>query len=106
MKYSYIIVVTLALTPVLYAMKEKSEKERQLDQVVAIMTQNIAETMERGEPLDTFQDHTDELMEQTAQFRQGTSKLKGDMGAKNRKLNCLICAIASCCPCISCCCCR
>ncbi|PVV01666.1 hypothetical protein BB560_003906, partial [Smittium megazygosporum] len=67
--------------------------QREVDQVVGIMQQNINKVMEREERLDTLQTKTEELNEGARQFRRGATEVRKKMWWRDMKLKLIIAAI-------------
>ncbi|OLY78519.1 Synaptobrevin-like protein [Smittium mucronatum] len=67
--------------------------QRQVDEVVGIMQENINKVMEREERLDTLQNKTEELSEGARQFRRGATSVRKKMWWRDMKLKLIIAAI-------------
>ncbi len=64
--------------------------QKQVDEVVGIMQDNIQKVMQRGEQLDTLQDRTENLQQSSQQFRKGANRVRKQMWWKNMKMNLII----------------
>ncbi|KAJ1907875.1 Vesicle membrane receptor protein (v-SNARE) [Tieghemiomyces parasiticus] len=64
--------------------------QRELDEVVNIMQDNIDKVMEREERLDVLHSKTDDMNEGARQFRKGASRVRKQMWWKDMKLKIII----------------
>ncbi|KAI8322530.1 synaptobrevin, partial [Martensiomyces pterosporus] len=69
------------------------EVQRQVDEVVGIMQENINKVMEREERLDTLQNKTEQLNEGARQFRRGATDVRKKMWWRDMKLKIIIAVI-------------
>ncbi|KAH9889237.1 synaptobrevin-domain-containing protein [Xylariomycetidae sp. FL2044] len=71
-----------------------AELQRQIDDTVGVMRQNMAKVSERGERLDSLQDKTDNLAVSAQGFRRGANRVRKQMWWKDMKMRmCLIVGI-------------
>ncbi|KAI8810248.1 synaptobrevin, partial [Cladochytrium replicatum] len=64
--------------------------QRQVDEVVGIMQDNINKVMQRGEQLDTLQNKTEDLQNSSMQFRRGASRVRKQMWWKDMKMKLIL----------------
>jgi vesicle-associated membrane protein 4 len=67
--------------------------QKEVDEVVGIMNDNINKVMERGEKLDSLQEKTDDLQQSSLQFKRGATRVRKQMWFKNVKLNIAIAVV-------------
>ena len=67
--------------------------QKEVDEVVGIMNENINKVMERGEKLDSLQMKTEDLQQGALQFKRGATRVRKQMWWKNMKLNLLIAVV-------------
>ncbi|ORY03093.1 synaptobrevin [Basidiobolus meristosporus CBS 931.73] len=67
--------------------------QKQVDEVVGIMQNNVERVMERGEKLDSLNNKADQLEAGALRFKQGTNRVRKAMWWKNMKLKLIIAAI-------------
>ncbi|KAI9209085.1 synaptobrevin [Polychytrium aggregatum] len=67
-----------------------SQIQREVDQVVGIMQDNVTKVMERGEHLSTLQTKTDDLQNSSSQFRKGASAVRKQMWWKDMKMKIIL----------------
>lgn len=67
--------------------------QKEVDDVVGIMHENINKVMDRGEKLDSLQTKTEDLQQGALQFKRGASRVRKQMWWKNMKLNLIIAAV-------------
>ncbi|KAJ1651901.1 Vesicle membrane receptor protein (v-SNARE) [Dispira simplex] len=70
-----------------------NEIQRELDEVVTIMQDNIDKVMEREERLDVLQTKTDDMNEGARQFRKGAARVRKQMWWKDMKLKIIIAVV-------------
>ncbi|KAL6624293.1 synaptobrevin [Neocallimastix sp. 'constans'] len=72
----------------------KSDKaqqvQQQVDEVVGIMQDNIQKVMDRGERLDTLQVKTEDLQQQSSNFKRGANRVRKQMWWKDMKLKIIL----------------
>jgi len=64
--------------------------QRQIDDTVGIMRNNITKVAERGEALETLQDKTDALAASAQGFRRGANRVRKNMWWKDMKMRIII----------------
>ncbi|KAI9597585.1 synaptobrevin [Syncephalis fuscata] len=67
--------------------------QRQVNEVVGIMQENIDKVMERGERAEDIHNKTEELERGANQFRSGANRVRRRMWWKDMKLKLIIAAI-------------
>ncbi|KAJ3128380.1 SNAP receptor, synaptobrevin [Nowakowskiella sp. JEL0407] len=72
-------------------MSSKTQQvQKQVDEVVGIMQDNIQKVMQRGEQLDSIQNKTDDLQNSSQQFRRGASRVRKQMWWKDMKMKLIL----------------
>ncbi|ORY46212.1 synaptobrevin, partial [Neocallimastix californiae] len=61
-----------------------------VDEVVGIMQDNIQKVMDRGERLDTLQVKTEDLQQQSSNFKRGANRVRKQMWWKDMKLKIIL----------------
>lgn len=56
-----------------------NEVQREVDEVIGVMQNNIDKVVTRGEKLDALQDKTDDLQQGAMQFKKGATKVRKQM---------------------------
>ncbi|KAI8588579.1 hypothetical protein HDU87_006532 [Geranomyces variabilis] len=64
--------------------------QNQVNEVTAIMQDNINKVMQRGEHLDTLQDKTDDLQNSSLQFKRGANRVRKQMWWKDMKMKLIL----------------
>ncbi|KAJ3404020.1 hypothetical protein HDU80_003409 [Chytriomyces hyalinus] len=59
--------------------------QKQVDEVVNVMTDNIAKVVQRGENLEHLQNKTEDLQQSAMQFKKGASAVRKEMWWKDMK---------------------
>ncbi|KAL3897499.1 MAG: hypothetical protein SGCHY_003375 [Lobulomycetales sp.] len=67
-----------------------NEVQREVDEVIGVMQNNIDKVVTRGEKLDALQDKTDDLQQGAMQFKKGATKVRKQMWWKDMKLKMII----------------
>ncbi|KAI8843255.1 hypothetical protein HDU78_008900 [Chytriomyces hyalinus] len=64
--------------------------QKQVDEVVNLMTDNIAKVVQRGENLEQLQNKTDDLQQSAMQFKKGASAVRKEMWWKDMKMKMIL----------------
>lgn len=64
--------------------------QEQVNEVVGIMQDNIDKVMQRGEQLDSLQNKTDDLQNNSLQFKRGANKVRKMMWWKDMKMKLIL----------------
>lgn len=77
-------------TPTLSTMSKANTVQREVDEVVGVMQNNIQKVMDRGEKLDTLQNKSEDLQNSSLQFKRGANQVRKEMWWKDMKLKLII----------------
>ncbi|KAI8615081.1 synaptobrevin [Chytriomyces sp. MP71] len=64
--------------------------QKQVDEVVNLMNDNIAKVVQRGENLEQLQDKTEGLQQSALQFKKGASDVRKAMWWKDMKMKMIL----------------
>ncbi|KAJ3223887.1 hypothetical protein HDU81_008841, partial [Chytriomyces hyalinus] len=64
--------------------------QNQVDEVVNLMSDNIAKVVQRGENLEQLQNKTDDLQQSAMQFKKGASAVRKEMWWKDMKMKMIL----------------
>jgi vesicle-associated membrane protein 4 len=67
--------------------------QKQIDDTVGIMRENISQVAQRGERLDALQDKTENLSVSAQGFRRGANRVRKQMWWKDMKMRIIIAAV-------------
>ncbi|KAI9219431.1 synaptobrevin-domain-containing protein [Blastocladiella britannica] len=76
-------------------MNKAKQVHAQVNEVVGIMQSNIEKVMDRGEKMETLAAKTEDLQNQSNQFKKGATKVRKAMWWKDLKLKLAIAAVVA-----------